>query len=145
MNKLDHDRAVLRRLASGGPAVASSDVSPLIRRGARVILLMLWILAVLAAAVSGWLLVNHARTHTESTTISLEQFARRTITLAAFVVDEYEEFLDPDVTITGLAPSDPRLGRARMVLVSWRAGASLFKPWTWVTRFDPGRMFKAVR
>lgn len=118
MNKLDHERAVLRRLASGGPAVASSDVSPLIRRGARVILLMLWILAVLAAAVSGWLLVNHARTHTESTTISLEQFARRTITLAAFVVDEYEEFLDARGSLTGLA-ADPGNNARLDTLVQW--------------------------
>lgn len=45
----------------------------------------------------------------------------------------------------GFIPMDNLLGRARWVLVSWRQGASLFKPWTWVTHFQPGRMFKPVR
>lgn len=45
----------------------------------------------------------------------------------------------------GFVPMDNLLGRARMVLVSWRAGVSLFKPWTWITCFDTQRMFKAVR
>jgi signal peptidase I len=45
----------------------------------------------------------------------------------------------------GFIPMDNLLGRARWVLVSWRQGASLFKPWTWVTHFQPDRMFKPVR
>lgn len=45
----------------------------------------------------------------------------------------------------GFIPMDNLLGRARCVLVSWRQGASLFKPWTWVTHFQPDRMFKPVR
>ena len=44
----------------------------------------------------------------------------------------------------GFVPEDNILGKVRMVLVSWTGGASLFKPWTWVTRFDPGRMFRSV-
>lgn len=44
----------------------------------------------------------------------------------------------------GFIPMDNLLGRARYVLVSWSIGASLFKPWTWVTHFQPGRMFETV-
>jgi signal peptidase I len=51
----------------------------------------------------------------------------------------------PMVGGVGFVPQDNLIGRARMVLVSWRAGASLFRPWTWVTRFDAGRMFRPVR
>ena len=36
------------------------------------------------------------------------------------------------------------IGRARIVLVSWKGGAEVFKPWTWVLRFDPGRTLKSV-
>ena len=45
----------------------------------------------------------------------------------------------------GFTPMDNLLGQARWVLVSWRGGASLFKPWTWVTHFQLDRMFKPVR
>lgn len=45
----------------------------------------------------------------------------------------------------GFIPMDNLLGRARWVLASWRQGASLFKPWTWVTHFQLERMFKPVR
>ncbi len=45
----------------------------------------------------------------------------------------------------GFIPLDNLLGKARWVLVSWRGGASLFKPWTWVTNFQLDRMFKPVR
>lgn len=45
----------------------------------------------------------------------------------------------------GFVPADNIVGRPRMVLVSWRGGVSLLKPWTWITQFDPQRMFKPVR
>ena len=84
-----------RRCAAWLPAVRGrrANVIPLIRRGTRLMLVLLWTLAIVAAVLSGWLLLHHARTHTEATAFSLEQAARRTITLAAFVVEEYEEFL----------------------------------------------------
>lgn len=118
LSKLDEERAALRRLATGGAAGTAGDVTPLIRRGTRAILLLLWCFAILATLVSGWVLVRHAETHTQSTAISLEQFAERTITLAAFVVDEYEEFLEERGGVTG-AGDDPA-GRERLqTLVHW--------------------------
>ena len=51
----------------------------------------------------------------------------------------------PQAVGVGFIPADNLLGRARFVLVSWRSGASLFKPWTWVTHFQPDRMFRSVR
>ncbi len=45
----------------------------------------------------------------------------------------------------GFVPADNIVGRPRMVLVSWRGGVSLLQPWTWITKFDVGRMFKPVR
>ena len=50
----------------------------------------------------------------------------------------------PEEIGVGYLPMDNLLGRARYVLVSWRIGASLFKPWTWVIHFQPGRMFQPV-
>ncbi|HWE44503.1 MAG TPA: signal peptidase I [Caulobacteraceae bacterium] len=44
----------------------------------------------------------------------------------------------------GFIPKDEVEGRAAFVLASWRGGASLWKPWTWFTRFNPTRMFKSL-
>lgn len=44
----------------------------------------------------------------------------------------------------GLLPAENIVGRAEMVVASWRPGASLFKPWTWFN-LQPGRFFKPVR
>lgn len=32
----------------------------------------------------------------------------------------------------GLVPADNLVGRARFILLSWRQGAAIFKPWTWL-------------
>jgi len=118
------DRAVLRRLAGGAGASAAGDVSPLIRRGARVILLMLWVLGGVAAAAIAWLLLHHAKVHTAATAVSLEQFARRSLTLAAFVVDEYEEFLDQRGGVQG-AGDDPRNAEKLATLLAWLPEGSI--------------------
>lgn len=118
MNALSKEREALRQLAAGGASKVGSDVGPLIRRAARIILVLFWVLGALTAAVSAFVLVHHARTHTESTAISLEQFARRTVTLAAFVVDEYEEFVEARGGISNIADdaaSDAKL----QALVRW--------------------------
>jgi len=44
----------------------------------------------------------------------------------------------------GFVPAENLEGNAQAILMSWR-GASLFKPWTWLTRLDLGRCFRAVR
>lgn len=43
----------------------------------------------------------------------------------------------------GLVPQERLLGRARFIVASWRPGASLFKPWTWV-RMREGRFARAL-
>ncbi|HEY3813216.1 MAG TPA: signal peptidase I [Caulobacteraceae bacterium] len=42
----------------------------------------------------------------------------------------------------GFIPKEEIEGRAAFVVASWRGGASLWKPWTWFTRFNPARVFK---
>jgi signal peptidase I len=43
----------------------------------------------------------------------------------------------------GFVPADNMIGKAQFVMVSWNAGASIFKPWTWLDlRFD--RLLKRI-
>jgi signal peptidase I len=44
----------------------------------------------------------------------------------------------------GLLPAENIVGRAELIVASWRPGASLFKPWTW---FDvrPDRVLRPIR
>ncbi|CAN5533374.1 signal peptidase I [soil metagenome] len=44
----------------------------------------------------------------------------------------------------GLLPAENLVGQAKFVLVSWRQGASLFKPWTWLD-LQLDRLFKSIR
>jgi len=44
----------------------------------------------------------------------------------------------------GLVPHENLVGRARLVLLSWSPGASLFKPWTWVLHLRPSRFGKVL-
>lgn len=44
----------------------------------------------------------------------------------------------------GLLPSENLIGRAEFVLASWRPGASLLKPWTWV-RLQTDRLLRPIR
>ena len=39
----------------------------------------------------------------------------------------------PPETGVGFVPAENLVGRAEVILFSWKDGASLFKPWTWVT------------
>ena len=43
----------------------------------------------------------------------------------------------------GFVPAENLEGRARMILASWRPGASILKPWTWLN-LDPGRFFRPL-
>ncbi len=103
MSGFAEERAKLRRLAKGAAGVRPVDVAPLIRRGARMVLLAVWAFALLTSLVSAYVLLIHARSHTRSTAIALEQFTQRNIGLAAFVVDEFEEFLDQRGGVTGIS------------------------------------------
>ncbi|MEO6338914.1 MAG: signal peptidase I [Caulobacteraceae bacterium] len=64
-----------------------------------------------------------------------------------FMGDNRDNSLDsrwPTATGVGFVPADNIVGRAEVVLMSWRGGASVSKPWTWL-RPDFGRFFQAVR
>ena len=52
--------------------------------------------------------------------------------LAPFLTDQ------PGV---GFVPAENLVGRAEIILFSWKPGASLFKPWTWVMNMQPERFF----
>ncbi len=45
----------------------------------------------------------------------------------------------PTETGVGFVPFENLVGRAEVILFSWKQGASLFKPWTWVTDARPER------
>jgi len=65
-----------------------------------------------------------------------------------FMGDNRDNSLDSRFTTdaggVGLVPAERLVGRARIVLASWRPEASVFKPWTWFTDFVPSRVFKSL-
>ena len=49
----------------------------------------------------------------------------------------------PDDVGVGLLPAENIVGKAEIVVASWKPGAGLFKPWTWFN-LQAGRFFKPV-
>ncbi|WP_374655966.1 signal peptidase I [Phenylobacterium sp.] len=49
----------------------------------------------------------------------------------------------PEVGGVGFVPVENIVGKAQIVLMSWKAGSSLFKPWTWLN-LDGDRFFKPI-
>jgi signal peptidase I len=47
----------------------------------------------------------------------------------------------PDNAGVGFVPAENLVGKADIILFSWKPGASLFKPWTWLTDARWGRFF----
>ena len=45
----------------------------------------------------------------------------------------------------GFVPEQNLEGHAQLILLSWKKGASLFKPWTWVLDLQPRRFFKVLK
>ena len=45
----------------------------------------------------------------------------------------------------GFVPEENLEGRARLILLSWKPGASLFKPWTWFLDARPSRFFNVLQ
>jgi signal peptidase I len=45
----------------------------------------------------------------------------------------------------GFVPAENLVGRAQLILLSWRAEAHLFKPWTWFTKARPSRFFRVLK
>ncbi len=58
-----------------------------------------------------------------------------------------------DILGVGFVPEDNLVGRARLILLSWNTGvdewhddgASLWKPWTWLTQLRPARALRVIR
>ena len=65
-----------------------------------------------------------------------------------FMGDNRDNSLDsrvsPEADGVGFVPAENLVGRARMVLLSWHPGASIFKPWTWVLNLRPSRFGKML-
>ncbi len=45
----------------------------------------------------------------------------------------------------GYVPAENLEGEAQIILMSWKPGASIFKPWTWVLNLQPSRFFNILR
>jgi signal peptidase I len=50
----------------------------------------------------------------------------------------------PEAVGVGFVPAENLVGRARFSLISWRYGASIMKPWTWISGLEPGRFFRVL-
>ena len=50
----------------------------------------------------------------------------------------------PEAGGVGFVPAENIIGEAQLVLLSWKPGASLFKPWTWLA-VSPDRFLRPVR
>ena len=64
-----------------------------------------------------------------------------------FLGDNRDNSLDsrwPRSVGVGFVPAENLEGKVELIAFGWRGGASLRKPWTWVSRFDPRRMFRPV-
>lgn len=60
-----------------------------------------------------------------------------------FMGDNRDNSLDsrwPEAVGVGFVPAENLVGRAEAVLLSWKGGAPVLKPWTWITHLDPGRI-----
>jgi signal peptidase I len=53
---------------------------------------------------------------------------------------DVDAHIPPDSGV-GFVPADDLVGRADIILFSWKPGASLFKPWTWVSDARWNRFF----
>jgi signal peptidase I len=64
-----------------------------------------------------------------------------------FMGDNRDNSLDsrfPEEVGVGFVPAENLEGRAQLILLSWKAGASLFKPWTWIMDARPSRFFHVL-
>ena len=64
-----------------------------------------------------------------------------------FMGDNRDNSLDsrwPEEVGVGFVPAENLVGRAEAIVVSWKQGASVLKPWTWLD-LDWGRTFTRVR
>lgn len=66
-----------------------------------------------------------------------------------FMGDNRDNSLDsrvaPEANGVGFVPAENLVGHARIILLSWNAKASLFKPWTWFLDARPSRFFHVLK
>jgi signal peptidase I len=65
-----------------------------------------------------------------------------------FMGDNRDNSLDsrwPSQYGVGFVPAENLVGKAQIILLSWKDGASLFKPWTWFTHAQPKRFFHRLQ
>jgi signal peptidase I len=53
--------------------------------------------------------------------------------------------VNPMVGGVGMVPAENLVGKAQIILLSWKPEASIFKPWTWVLDARPSRFFKVLK
>jgi signal peptidase I len=58
-----------------------------------------------------------------------------------FMMGDNRRNSDDSRADVGFVPAANLEGKAQMILFSWYPGASLWKPWTWVTKLRPSRFF----
>jgi signal peptidase I len=51
----------------------------------------------------------------------------------------------PEAGGVGYVPAENLVGKARIILLSWNPGASIFKPWTWVLDARPSRFVHVLQ
>ncbi|ODT87154.1 signal peptidase I [Phenylobacterium sp. SCN 70-31] len=51
----------------------------------------------------------------------------------------------PALNGVGYVPADHLVGKAEIILLSWKPEATIFKPWTWVLDARPSRFFKVLK
>ncbi|PIB91728.1 signal peptidase I [Caulobacter sp. FWC2] len=57
---------------------------------------------------------------------------------------ELDQYIGDEVGV-GFVPAENLVGRAQIILLSWNAEASLFKPWTWFLNARPSRFFHVLK
>ena len=65
-----------------------------------------------------------------------------------FMGDNRDNSLDsrwPGQIGVGFVPAENLVGKAEIILASWKDGASLFKPWTWVMNIQLQRFFHILQ
>jgi signal peptidase I len=51
----------------------------------------------------------------------------------------------PAMNGVGYVPAENLVGKAQIILLSWKPQASIFKPWTWIIDARPSRFFKVLK
>jgi len=51
----------------------------------------------------------------------------------------------PEAGGVGYVPAENFEGKAQIILLSWKPGASIFKPWTWVLNLQPSRFVNILK